>query len=430
MIRALAPALLISCVSEPEVPRGHAPALDTIEATAPPETLAQSEWLKAHLKAPAPPQGTPPETWTDLEKSLQPEACGSCHVQQYTDWKESWHYLAMGPGTMGQLVDWDGTSDRTVGQCNRCHANLSEQYPRIAAEEVEHDHSVEGHTHAETTYIDNPDYDPALRDQGLTCAGCHVRDNVRYGPAKPHDTVDQVATPAGPHGGYVAKSEFKEAGFCAGCHDFKKNQLALEGKLIQETGEEWRRTSFAAEGVTCQSCHMPEGRHLWKGIHDKDMVASGVDIALSASASEGWMKPATATLSLTNTGTGHRFPTYTTPEVRLIIEQVDAAGAAIESTSRDASIARRITPNPKTELYDTRLLPGETYTFEYAVGQDSDATELHARVEVWPDEAYRRFYEIKLKKPENHVKGEEMLRQALQDSIDSRYVLWEQRIAL
>ena len=137
-----------------------------------------------------------------------------------------------------------------------------------------------------------------------------------------------------------------------------------------------------------------------------------------------------ATLTLTNTNTGHRLPTYTTPEIRLIIEQLDESGEAIDGTQLHTSVARRITPNLRKELYDTRLFPGESHTLEYSARRAWNATALHARVEVWPDEAYRRFYEIKLRKPENHALGHEMLAQALQDSIDSRFVLGETTLPL
>lgn len=430
---ALGLLTLAACAEEPEAPAGHAPPLDQVEAPVGEEALAQSEWLQAHFEAPVAAQGEPPEQWTDYEKGLDPQSCGSCHPQQLADWQESWHHLAMGPGTMGQLVDWDGKNDRTVGQCNRCHANLVEQYPRVPAAEQD----AEG----KTVYVDNPVYDPELRDAGLTCAGCHVRAHERFGPPKPGEEPDTsapgedsgrapLAERVGPHGGYVPRAEFQQASFCSSCHDFTKNQLALEGKLIQETGEEWRRTSYAAEGVTCQDCHMPEGRHTWKGIHDKDMVASGVEMSAEASVNDDFLAKVQASLTLTNTGVGHRFPTYTTPEVKLYLEQVDASGQPIEGTRREGSVARRITPNLKKELYDTRLLPGESYTLPYEVRRASGAVAVRASVEVWPDEAYRRFYEIKLKRPENHPEGLEQLRVAHQDSIDSRFLLWEEQVPL
>jgi hypothetical protein len=218
----------------------------------------------------------------------------------------------------------------------------------------------------------------------------------------------------------------------------RASRFRPEGKMLQETTEEWRRTSFAAEGVTCQDCHMPQGRHLWKGIHDPDMVRRGLSVELSGTDvvdEEGFWgsiwgsKRARGLLSAQNTGAGHRLPTYTTPEIHLIMEQLDANGAAIEGTRQQTTIARRMLPNLKEELYDTRLMPGETHELVYDQPLSGRAKSLHSRVEVWPDEAYRRNYTIWLKH-DKFPTGRDLLETALQSSIDSRYVLWTETISL
>ncbi len=413
----LAATMLLACGDEPEIPAGHAPPLDQVQAAA--EAEPASAWLEAHWEFPVPPQGPAPEGWTELEASLDPEACGTCHPAQLADWKQSWHHLGMGPGVMGQLVDWDGSNDKLVGQCQTCHAPLTEQHPRLQDGDSD-------------DYVDNPLVDHDMRAAGLTCAGCHVRNHQRSGPPKEgrEPNEDGIALAGGAHNGFVPRAEYQSSAFCSRCHDFRPNQLALEGKLLQETGEEWRRTDSAAKGETCQDCHMAEGRHLWKGIHDKDMVERGVGIDAQLQATGSLLDPVLLQLSVTNTGAGHRLPTYTTPEIKLFIVQLDSKGEELTRTLREGSIARRITPNLREELWDTRLLPGETYTMPYQVRRHPLADAVVARVEVWPDEAYRRFYDIKLRKPENHPKGEAMLREALQNSIDSRYTLWEQRWSL
>jgi len=54
--------------------------------------------------------------------------------------------------------------------------------------------------------------------------------------------------------------------------------FALNGKLLQSTYDEWKASRFARQGVQCQDCHMPDRRHRWRGIHDADMVRSGLTI--------------------------------------------------------------------------------------------------------------------------------------------------------
>jgi len=34
-------------------------------------------------------QGAPPQHWSDLEKSLAPNACGQCHAEQLAQWQTS-----------------------------------------------------------------------------------------------------------------------------------------------------------------------------------------------------------------------------------------------------------------------------------------------------------------------------------------------------
>ena len=94
------------------------------------------------------------------------------------------------------------------------------------------------------------------------------------------------------------------------------------------------------------------------------------------------------------------------------------------------AVARRLSVNLAKELYDNRLLPGESYTLDYGLRRARGAVAVMARVEVWPDEGYRRFYSALLKNPARHVKGRDMLKEALHDSVESRYDLWEQRLEL
>lgn len=381
-------------------PKNFAKALAKIDTTVP--ELKRSDWLNAHWKTPVAPQGDAPAEWTDLEKSLDPEQCAICHPSQAADWRGSRHSKAMGPGIMGQLVDNDDKFSSIEG-CQRCHAPLTEQYPVLANNEV------------------NELFDPELRAHGLSCAACHVRKHEVRGPPSGRPIAEKT-----PHGGFVPREEYESPTFCATCHDFKPHQKRLNGKLFQETSEEWRRTPFAAEGKTCQSCHMPDRRHLFRGIHDKETVRGAVDVELHVGTGSLVGDMITASLTFANTGAGHRLPTYTPPQITLVLEQVDKDGHALEQTQRVGAVARRLSVDLKKEIYDNRLLPGESYTLDYQIRRAQGAQAVLARVEVWPDEGYRRFYTALLKNRARHVKGRPMLQQALKDSIESRYELWRQ----
>src|SRR5439155_933503 len=83
-----------------------------------------------------------------------------------------------------------------------------------------------------------------------------------------------------PHGGVTRTPAYLASEFCRGCHQFGPEGYALNGTLLENTYAEWKASRFAAAGVQCQDCHMPDRRHLWRGIHDADMVRGGLTITL------------------------------------------------------------------------------------------------------------------------------------------------------
>jgi hypothetical protein len=397
-------------------PMDHAPSLVKISTKV---EHGDDSWLKTHFSAPVPPQGDAPEDWTEVEASLDPTQCGVCHPAELADWEGSWHAMGMGPGMMGQLSD--SPSANMVESCQRCHAPNAEQYPELDGAE-------------------NPHFDESLRAQGLTCAGCHVRDWTRYGPPsdspapapEPVEGEEDTEVPRQPHDGFVGNAVYDDSIFCESCHDFRGDQKMLNDKYLQETYGEWRRTQYAEDGITCQSCHMPEGRHVWLGVHDKELVQGGMAVEAELEAlGTGFMEPIMANLTVTNTGVGHRMPTYTTPRIVLIMEQTNAAGEPIEGTRQEGYIGRDVSPDLSTENYDTRLMPEESFTMRYEADVHEEATHLDARVEVWPDEGYTRNYRIWIEhKAEEWPNGLPMLEEALEASLESQYIAWEQSVPI
>src|SRR3972149_4806383 len=75
-----------------------------------------------------------------------------------------------------------------------------------------------------------------------------------------------------PHNGAPRTPAFLRAEFCRDCHQFPPDGFALNGKLLENTYAEWKASPFARAGVQCQDCHMPDRRHLWRGIHDAATV--------------------------------------------------------------------------------------------------------------------------------------------------------------
>lgn len=362
-------------------------------------------FLKRHWAQPVAPQGKPPKTFSKLEASLEPSACGTCHQRQWEDWKTSLHAHAMGPGIMGQLVDVHPTDISSLRDCTRCHAPLAEQEASLIKQ-------LRGKKHT-----------GALHEQGLICAACHVRKNVRYGPPP----IKPLAEEKLPHDGFVSTLAFEDGQFCATCHQFGKDGYTLNGKPLENTYAEWQASPYARQGKQCQSCHMPERRHLWRGIHDPEMTRKGVDVETTPpTVHDGQVS---ARLTLTNSGTGHYFPTYVTPRVSVQIYQVSTDNKPIEGTLRERIIARQVSVDLSRELADTRLAPGERTVLDYFVPRHPNARAIIMRVRVEPDYFYSGLYRSLLE-TEPNGKGTSLLRAALKSSLESGYDLYVQQYSL
>jgi len=345
--------------------------------------------------------------------TLAPTTCGSCHKDQFDDWAGSRHAQAMGAGVLGQLL---GQPSDWAQECLNCHAPLQEQAASLQIETAEPGHPRPNEGHGEAS--------DALHEQGVICAACHVRRGLWYGPPRRADQPPPDANAVLPHDGWIAMPAFEDPRFCAACHQFPDDGYALNGKLLENTYEEWKASPQAQAGLTCQGCHMPDRRHLWRGIHDPETVRSGVSIRVDRSSLKA--DRLEVRLLLSNTGTGHLFPTYVTPEVTLEIYQEDAEGSRIPGTSRQAVIARDVSLDLTVEYSDTRLAPGETFSLGYQLRPAPRASGLVARVRVEPDAFYSRFFQALLD-DELDAEARLLIGQALRETSDSGFVLFEER---
>lgn len=377
-----------------------------------------AEFAKQHWKTPIPPQGPPPKSYqSSEERSLRPSACGSCHPDQFKQWKTTLHGKAMSPGMYGQLVDmWPSNPEGAQG-CNECHAPLTEQQKRARAGSGPF-----------SKWGPNPLYDRALEMSGLTCAACHVRKRRVHGPPKRETPEgENDATTTGKHGGVERTPYFEKSEFCQGCHQF--NSGGPNGKAIQNTFNEWKASIWAKEGVQCQNCHMPQRKHLWRGIHDKDMVQGAVDLDVKIDRKSP-KDIVAATIVLTNTGAGHYFPTYITPSVDVIVELEDGSGKPIPGTRQLAVIERRLSPDFSREVFDTRIPPQESLTIKYRRGRPAGAKRLRVRVHVKPDNFYLGLFISLLQNPDLSPKARGLLQKARDGAASSPFDIFDDRIEL
>jgi hypothetical protein len=255
------------------------------------------------------------------------------------------------------------------GACDRCHTPLAEQQPGIAS------------------------FDAELRAEGVTCAGCHVRDWERRGPPRRAPSLL-------PSAGYpiVELAIYERSDFCMACHQLPPRG-AVNGKPLLNTYKEWLESPYMARGVQCQHCHMPNREHTWLGVHDPATFRQG--IRLSARSHRGEDGAVTVVATVTNIGAGHYLPTTPTPAVWLRVELVDDRGAPIAGARAEHRIGRDIeaTASGWKEHADTRIPPGERRTLSraWSGGRTREARTARITVEVAPDDFYERLYERRLR---------------------------------
>lgn len=362
-------------------------------------------FLDAHWQRPLTAQGEPPAGHSALERSLGPAACGSCHVQQHADWQQSLHSRTMGPGILWQF---HLMTQAQANRCMDCHAPLAEQKALLAREF--------GWPQRPTG--DLPDYVPAsLAHDGLSCAGCHVRAHTRFGP--PPRTNSQASSGQGPHGGFVATEAFEDSRFCAACHQFPQDGPRTAGKLHEDTYEQWRASRYADEQRPCQSCHMPDRRHQWQGIHSPDMVRQALDVQLELADAGDRRRRAQARVR--NVGAGHYFPTYMVPSVTVSLVLIDAEGREVQQLA-ERVIGWRVGLDLDREEYDTRLAPDAVLEFDASFAALPGA-QVELRVDVAPRDHYVRLFRRSLAQDGERLNAPTLalLKQAIEEAEATRF---------
>ena len=317
-----------------------------------------------------------------INTTFVPEACAACHPKKFSDWKNSRHAEAMSVGVMVQLqmLPPQALAKHYLNDkgCMHCHAPTKIQQQSL----INSLHNVEKNEPTTGIY-----------QQGVICIACHVRDEHWFGPgtslfkeSKNHDKLPS-RTPSNHNS--QSHSAFLSSKFCANCHQFDINGPSLEGKLIQNTYNEWQASNFAKQGVSCQNCHMPNKQHLFKGIHDKNMVLSGLTITSKLIKKAGEIE---AYLTIKNTNVGHHFPTYVTPRVILQGYQVDAHGKVLEDSLLEYEIMRAVSLDLTAEYFDSRLAAGQQYRFDYQLPHLAEAKQLIFTIIVEPDYFYLQFF--------------------------------------
>jgi hypothetical protein len=317
--------------------------------------------------------------------NLRATDCAACHAVFYEEWRTSIHSQAWTDPYF--QVDWAFDGSQQI--CKNCHIPLDRQQ----------EHKVSGFRDKEKwqpILESNPDFDPALQHEGVTCAACHLRDGKILGiyaskdsphPVEKLTNSNEVCVRCHVVGG-ERWDTFYNIPPCGTVAEIRSGQ----GGEIIHTGETVIG-DIAALG--CVECHMPlverplvEGgkvrstrRHWWRGGHDPAMVKRALDIRLEE------MPPPAAnkkrfSLTLTNVGSTHYVPTGTPDRyISLSLRLLDAGDQIVKQKRR--TLKRMILWRPFIiDLLDTRLLPGEPrrYTIDWDTRYNTSARAVEAVV--------------------------------------------------
>ena len=183
--------------------------------------------------------------------SLSSRACGACHRDEYASWAGSRHAQAFTNPLFAASF-----GRKPQAWCVHCHAPLPEQLRLVRAKAP-----LEG----------------SLVAEGVSCAACHVRGGEVLSAHEP----SPAALSAHPVRREPALGTEQA---CEGCHQFNvpvfgERPFRYSHTPMQDTLTEWRASSAAARGVSCQDCHMPQGGHAFPGAHTPGWVAESLSVS-------------------------------------------------------------------------------------------------------------------------------------------------------
>lgn len=174
---------------------------------------------------------------------------------------------------------------------------------------------------------------------------------------------------------------------------------------------------------------MPDRRHRWRGIHDPEMVKSGVRVSLALERPRYRVgERLRATVTVASVKVGHYFPTYVTPRVVVRALLVGPGGEAVADSVEEAIIGRQVPLDLSKEIADTRIPPGGRAVLRYDRALDRPGLSLRVTVVVYPDHFYTGFFESLL--ATGAGAGEAEIREALEATRRSAFPLFARDVPL
>ena len=161
--------------------------------------------------------------------SLSAKDCAVCHSEIYQEWQLSTHAVAYQDPQF--QAEWKKDN---VTVCLNCHTPLQNQQEFMVTGFLNGDYET-------PVKQSNPDFDPLLQQDSVTCAVCHVRDAHIIGTTGTANDAHKT----------IKDAVFLSEKLCISCH----NAVAqLNAVLICtfETGDEWQNNWAAKENKNCK----------------------------------------------------------------------------------------------------------------------------------------------------------------------------------
>lgn len=358
------------------------------------------------------------------------EGCG-CHAALLEQWSKTMHSQALSdPLYLAKLDAANRATDGGIGKfCEDCHGPVA---------------AMAGMTGKGARPRD------AVAAEGVACDPCHQFTGTAHPPAnaswaiQPDGTKRAQLEDASSPAHATAYSAYHEsAEFCGACHNVNH---PVNGLPLEATYTEWKASPYAAQGVTCQDCHMTPGAGPTKPnpgkaaafgpdrAHIYTMTFAGGNVALGDAelATERLRGAATLELeatefveaggegvvrvTVTNSGAGHYLPTGLT-EIRECWLQVKVAtpdGASLVDERRDFhTVLKDAKGRGPVDLWDaagvladTRIPPKESKVFDFDFRMPEGASKLDVAAALY----YSSAPEELAKKAEVEVPTTEMAR--------------------
>lgn len=366
----------------------------------PPKGLASPTVADARAFYASKPEFLRPMPYTPVPAGMpdiRAATCGACHEAIYNEWRISTHARAWLDDAQFQEELAKSTREGfDVGwTCVNCHTPMENQLPRLVAG------LKEGRLEA-PIYVDNPAFDAELQRDAITCATCHVRDGVILGP---------YGDTKAPHP--VRKDpKLKSVEVCTQCHQAMEHFERIDLACFFNTGQEWAESPYAAQGQTCQHCHMPEvtrpitklgtpprvtRRHWFGGslIPKKpefaeelkaleEVYPDGLDVAWRGlPESRPQAGEVVLEVSATNAHAGHMMPSGDPERFVLIEAQVLSAEGRVLAQLKER-LGKVMQWYPRVEvLSDNRLKPGQRRVWPLRFKSDGGPLTLKLKASKW-----------------------------------------------